>query len=44
MLTLLDLRERGGRLEPTKLEIDPAIGRDRPRASSSVSSSKATRC
>src|SRR6185503_8296622 len=24
MLTLLDLRERGGRLEPTKLEIDPA--------------------
>jgi histidinol dehydrogenase len=24
MLALLDLRERGGRLEPTKLEIDPA--------------------
>jgi histidinol dehydrogenase len=24
MLTTLDLRERGGRLEPTKLEIDPA--------------------
>jgi len=24
MLTLLDLRERGGRLEPSKLEIDPA--------------------
>ena len=25
MLTLLDLRERGGRLEPIKLEIDPAL-------------------
>ncbi|TMK59610.1 MAG: histidinol dehydrogenase, partial [Actinobacteria bacterium] len=25
MLELLDLRERGGRLEPSKLEIDPAI-------------------
>ena len=24
MLELLDLRERGGRLEPSKLEIDPA--------------------
>ena len=24
MVTLLDLRERGGRLEPTRLEIDPA--------------------
>ena len=24
MLDVLDLRERGGRLEPTKLEIDPA--------------------
>jgi histidinol dehydrogenase len=25
MLELLDLRERGGRLEPSKLEIDPAV-------------------
>jgi histidinol dehydrogenase len=25
MLEVLDLRERGGRLEPTKLEIDPAV-------------------
>jgi histidinol dehydrogenase len=25
MLELLDLRERGGRLEPSKLEVDPAI-------------------
>ena len=24
MLELLDLRERGGRLEPSRLEIDPA--------------------
>src|SRR5205814_2948497 len=27
MLELLDLRERGGRLEPSKLEIDPATTR-----------------
>jgi histidinol dehydrogenase len=26
MITVVDLRERGGRLEPTRLEIDPATG------------------
>ena len=43
MLDVLDLRERGGRLEPTKLEIDPATPRPSAR-SCNASSSRATRC
>ena len=42
MLELLDLRERGERLEP-RLEIDPTVA-DTVAGSFGASSSKATRC